>query len=101
MPVLKDFRRTKIVNLSKHKGSEVEIYDGLIVGDAMSFNMENPNDKKSLELIPKMIKDWNFTDEQEKKLPINTKSLELFDMESLTELSETINDFATFVKKKD
>jgi hypothetical protein len=101
MPVLKDFRRTKKISLSKHEGSEIEIYDGIIVKDAMGFNLENPQNANSLELIPKMIKDWNFTNEKEEKLPINMESLELLDMESLTELTNTINEFANLVKKKD
>jgi len=100
MPVLKDFRRTKKISLSKHEGSEIEIYDGIIVKDAMGFNLENPQNANSLELIPKMIKDWNFTNEKEEKLPINMESLELLDMESLTELTNTINEFANLVKKK-
>jgi len=101
MPILKDFRRTKEITLSKHEGSKIEIYDGIVVKEAMSFNKDEENSEKSLDLIAKMIKSWNFTDEQEKPLPVNIESLYLFDMESLTELSTQINEFSNFVKKKD
>jgi hypothetical protein len=100
MPILKDFRRTTMISLSKYEGSKIEIFDSLLAKDAFSVG-EKKELGDNLAGLAKMIKSWNFTDEQEKPLPIALESLEILDVETLTELITKINEFATSVKKKD
>ena len=98
MPVLKDFRRTKIIKLSKFEGSEIEIYDSILAKDAR-FDYDVNNVEQNIGLLCKFIKDWNFTNEDGKKISISGDSIGLLDVESITELANEIKKFAIEVKK--
>jgi len=102
MPILKDFRRTKVLKLKKYEGSEIEIYDSLLAGDITDFKAgDEGNTAKSLSLVAKLIKSWNFTNEKNEPLEVNLENIKLLDIESITEISNTVKDFSIEVKKKD
>lgn len=102
MPKLGDFRKTKVVTLPSFPDSTVEIYDGLLVGDMVSFG--GSTEGKELELmllvIPKMIKSWNFTDEKDQPLPITRENLNFMKPEDLTFLLNEVTLFTAETKKK-
>ena len=98
MPVLKDFRQTKKIILEKYEGSEVEIYDSILAKDAVGVNKNE--ESNVFLLLSKYIKSWNFTDDQGNELPIDNNSLSLLDIQSLTQLSEAVNEFSGIKKKE-
>lgn len=103
MPVLKDFRLTKSITLKEHEGSEIVVFNSILAGDGESLIAleDNPKSTKLLiELLPKFIKSWNFTDPQEQPLPINAKSLNLLKLDDIAEIVTQIKDFAESLKKK-
>lgn len=95
MPILKDFRQTKKITIERYEGSEVEIYDSLLAGDLVG-----DEELKDFAVLVKYIKSWNFTDEEQKDLPINVENLKLFDSESLTKLAKEIETFSLYKKKE-
>jgi len=100
MPVLKDFRQTKVISLPSWPDSKVEIYDSVLVRDAKGLNM-NPNNLQSIiEGIPYLIKSWNFTDEDGKTLEINFENMGFFKADDVQYLSEQVVAFNKEVKKK-
>lgn len=54
-----------------------------------------------IEIIPRLIKDWNLTDAQENKLPVTDENVAMLEMEDFQEISKEI-DFVKLsgVKKK-
>lgn len=101
MPILKDFRTTKTIELPSFPGSKVEIYDSLLVGDMI---VEDKTSEKYIEnlinVLPKLIKSWNFTDEEEKPLPIDRENLNFLHVADITFVSEQIAEFNEDIKKK-
>lgn len=95
MPILKDVRQSKLIKLNSIEGAEIEIFDSILAGQALS--MEN---ETTLQKLCKFIKKWNFTDEKGDELAINENSLGLLNTEAFTELTNAINDFSV-LKKKD
>lgn len=101
MPViLKDFRQTKVIELPGYKGSEVEIYDSLLLLDMVGYNTD---EKKFIETmvnsLPKFIKSWNFTDEAGNPLPITRENLNFLSGTDAQYLMEQITEFNAQVKK--
>jgi len=99
MPILKDFRRTKIVELKKYPESKIEVYDSLLVMDSINIDWKDENKEANLDYIVKLIKDWNFVNEKGKKLEVTKDNLKLLDTDSFIELSKEITTFETEVKK--
>ena len=101
MPVLKDFRTTRTIELPSYPGSKVEIYDSLIVGDILGVDYKDQSDlQKVVQTLPKFIKSWNFTDEKEEALPVNEENLNILKAEDVQYLSEQIMSFNEDLKKK-
>lgn len=103
MPVLlKDFRATKMVELPSFPGSQVEIYDSLLVRDMASVDSESGSQiQKGLRMLPLYIKSWNFQDEQEKPLPINAEGIGFFKEPDVLFLLDQIKKFGDENKKKE
>lgn len=94
MPKLADTRQTKIIELPSFPGSQVEVYSKLTVGDQRQMmNIEGDQFTKSLHGILKCIKSWNFTDDDEGKVPtpITLENLEKFWDEDFKLLLETVS----------
>jgi hypothetical protein len=105
MPVLKDFRRTKEIELPSFPGSKVEIYDSILMREMM--DVESPDlsaDSSKVQIafakLPLFIKSWNFTDEEEKPLEITTENLSFLRMDDATFLLQQIQEFSSETKKK-
>lgn len=100
MPVLKDFRQTKTIELPSFPGSQVEIYDSLLLLDMVGYN---PDDKRFIETmvasLPKFIKSWNFTDESGAAMPITRENLNFLPAADAQFLLSQITEFNTLVKK--
>lgn len=101
MPKLTDFRKTKIVELPSYPDSKVEIYDSILVGDAFNANKMQGNELAVIvEVLPKLIKSWNFTGEDDKPLEITRDNINFFKADDVAFLLKTITDFANENKKK-
>lgn len=76
MPVLKDTRKIAKTSIPSVEGSEVEIFDSLLVGDAdVLVSSELTDFQRMLKALERLIKSWNLTDEKGVALPINGESL--------------------------
>jgi hypothetical protein len=101
MPKLFDIRTTKIIVLPSFADSTVEIYDSILVGNLSDIDYkENNQIKMTLDLLPKFIKSWNFTDENDKPLEINKENLGFLRQEDLKFLIDEIVEFNKTSKKK-
>ena len=101
MPRLTDFRRTKTIILPSYPDSKVEIYDAILMRDAMEIDLKEENQIKiGIEMLPKYIKSWNFLNEKNEELPISKDSLNFFTMEDLTYLINELSIFIAENKKK-
>ena len=94
-----DPRITKTVELPSFKGSQVEIYGSLTVGDQRNILAKYPNASAgnnadafaaSVEMIAAGIKNWNFTAEDDTDLPITAEILNKFPEADLTVLLEAL-----------
>lgn len=101
MPVLKDFRTTKTIELPNFPESKVEIYDSLLVGEMVGIDYKSDNQiKQVIDALHLFIKSWNFTNEAGETLPITTESLGFLKAEDVQFLGEQIVEFSNEVKKK-
>ena len=101
MPVLKDFRATKIITLPSFPDSKVEIFDSLLIGQMVTVNQGEKNMMLfTVDVLPKFIKSWNFTDEAGKELAITTENLGFLKEDDAKYLIEQITEFGKEVKKK-
>ncbi len=101
MPILKDFRLTKTIELPSYPGSQVEVYDSLLVGQVAGLNIKSDNElDQIISSLPLFIRSWNFTDEAGKDMEINKDNLSFLKMEDMTFLSEEILEFNKSIKKK-
>lgn len=101
MPKLSDIRSTKTIELPSFAGSQVEIYDSLLMADMVGIDYKELNQiKLTLDILPKFIKDWNFTDEADKKLEITKDNLGFLKQEDVKFIVDQITDLANTSKKK-
>lgn len=94
MVKLTDTRQTKTIELPSFPGSKVELYSQLLVGDQRQMmSVEGDQLTKSLHGILKCIKSWNFSDDDEGKVPtpITLENLEKFWDADLKLILETIS----------
>lgn len=102
MPKLTDFRKTKIIALPSYPDSQVEIYDSLLVGDAIGTANFEPGKQLQimLDVLPKLIKSWNFTGEDNKPLDITVANLNFLKADDVAYLLQEITAFSEEAKKK-
>ena len=101
MPKLTDFRQTKTIVLPSYPDSQVEIYDSMLVGDALAAGFKSGAEEEAMiKVLPALIKSWNFTGEDDKPLPIVAASLNFLKADDLAFLLQQITEFATETKKK-
>lgn len=98
MPKLTDIRQTKSITLPSYPDSKVVIYDSMIMKTSLEISDEDRNNP--IRLLKYMIKEWNFTGEDDKLLPINEANIGLLKAEDATFLVEEIAKFAGITKKK-
>ena len=87
MPVFKDPRTIKKVELPSVKGSEVEIWNTLLWGDMEKiYTLDISDIARVRKALVCLIKDWNLTDEKGEKLPITEATLEKFSIDDIFHL---------------
>jgi hypothetical protein len=102
MPILKDFRPVKIIELPSYPDSKVEVVDSLLVGELVAMNPDEKNPiKVAMDVLPKLIKSWNFTDEEGKALAITAENLGFLKPDDVQFLLEQIKIADAQGKKKD
>lgn len=91
-PVLKDLRGTKTVALPGYEGSEVVLFDSVLVGDAMKVEtmVKNSSPEQMIKTLPIFIKSWNFEGEDGKPMPIDANSIGLLSVEAVAFLAEEL-----------
>ena len=99
MPVLDDVRGTKEIVLPK-TGGKVVIYDSFIYGDVYKLQGAESNPDKQIELAISIIKEWDFTDKDDKKLPIIKENFLKLPAEDVAELVKNLGSFGTDKKKE-
>lgn len=73
---LKGARETTVVELPSYKGSQVEVFKALTVGETRdALDTENDFDR-AVAMAVKSVKDWNLYETDEKKLPITKEIIE-------------------------
>lgn len=102
MSQVKDYRQTKTIELPGYEGSSVEIYNGILFGDAhlLASLQGEPSFENMGKALPKLIKSWNLTDEADKTLPISVESLNLLSPDAVAHIAAEVTAFIE-LKKKD
>jgi len=90
MAKLTDTRKTTTVKLSSYEGAEIEMYSSLLVGELEGFDEKSSNMQQIFYILPKLIKEWNFTDDAEKPLAITVENIKKLSADALEELTEVI-----------
>jgi len=98
--VLKDTRKTEVVELPSFPGSRVELYDGLLFGQIKQIEKAQSNFDRGVMTLIFLIKDWNFTDENGKKLPVEERVLNSFPAQDLTFLLRKATKILEEAQKK-
>ena len=94
--IFSDTRKTISVSLPSYEGSEVVMYESLLFGEVGQLNKTTGDDAdKGLLSLQFLIKEWNFVDEKEEKLPITMEILSKFPIKDITVLLEAVSDFFT------
>lgn len=101
MAVVKDFRQSKKITVPGYEGAEVEIYDGILFGDAhlLARLTTDPSYENMGRALPKLIKSWNLTDEKNAPLPITEESLKLLSPEAVGAIADECTKFIEAKKK--
>lgn len=97
MPKL-ELRQTKEIVLPSHSDSKVVIYDRILIGDLIDIEKIENDTERGIALLVKLIKEWNFTDEEDKLLPINRETIGLLPIEDINLLM--VETSASLGKKK-
>jgi len=102
MPVLKDFRHTKEITLPGYADSRVVIFHSLLAKDTdLVVDMQQDmKPSKVLLVLPKLIKEWNFTNEDGSPTPITAENINLLEDEDIKFIVEQVQEFAESLKKK-
>ena len=102
MPILKDFRTTKVIDLASMPDSKIEIYDGFLYKHSglLKKTKENPDDTDALvAALCAIIKGWNFTSEDGSALPVSVDAIYMLKPEAINELAQAVLTFVEGEKK--
>lgn len=97
---LKDVRKTEKVSLPSYEGSEVLIYDGFRAIDQEKVLAAESDFEKGLVALQCLVKSWNFTDDDEKELPITKESLSQLSSKDFNFLLTKVSEVVTNVEVK-
>lgn len=99
MPNL-EVRKTSEVVLPSYPDSKVILYDRILAGGMERIMEAKTEFEKGLIALQEIVKDWNFVDEEGKKLEINLENLRRLPLEDLTFLMDKVRDFFTQQEKE-
>ena len=107
MPTLKKDIKTKRIVLPKssESGEEawVDVETEFTVGHLRGIDLEAPRMEVAVQLVAKIVKDWNFTEADGTKSPITEESigfLPLDDINAIFEQAALDNKVATLSREK-
>lgn len=96
-PRLKDFRKTRQVELPSYPGSQVEIYDGALFGQAQAVGNAEQHPAEALLIF---IKGWNFVqDDAGTPLPLNADTIKQLNISDVEFLGNAVTAFVEERKK--
>jgi len=99
--VLKDLRETETVVLPV-MGAEVELYKGLLFGDVEDIDPDGNKVETGKKMLLRIIKGWNFVDEEGKEIPISGDVIKKLPQEDVAFMVEqSSKHIAQQQKKKD
>ena len=98
MPILKDTREVKNINLPKC-GITIKIRDGVLASDIEAIEKEESEIRQMLVLFTRVIEDWDATDENDKKLPITIENVNFFGIEDIKFIQENLSFVKDFLDK--
>lgn len=91
MTKLVDTRKVKVVSLPSYPDVEIELYDGILTGEANSLkDIEDPH-TQGLKALCLHIKSWSFVDENDKPIPIAPDALNKLPMVDVEALTKEVN----------
>lgn len=100
MPVLKDIRQTKELELPSFPGSRVVIYSGILALDFSKIVKSTATELENMmALLPKIVKEWNLTKEDGSPYPIEAEALNLLPVADLEHLMTSWLAFSEEQKK--
>lgn len=97
--ILKDVRPTKTVSLPSFEGSEVVFYSAVLLSDMLEANKQDGDKGVGLHLLHKVIKSWNFVDEENKPVPVNAETIGKLPVPDAEFLLKEVAVFAQAQKK--
>jgi len=92
MPKVSSAYETKTITLPSYPDSQVLIKTKVLVEDLIESDQKE-GWSEYLCITSRMIKEWNFFDDQEQPLPINEDTLKQFPEEDLRFLMQEIKEF--------
>ena len=95
MPKLSDFR--KEIELTAPSGMKIKMYNTPLYGEYAESQTRESNEDQIIYILSKIITDWDFVSDDDKKLEINEKNLKLVPIADMTFL---MNSFTDLVNKK-
>lgn len=95
MPTLSDIRKTLELELPSYPGSKIVVYDSLLVTQV--YGSEDA--KTPLESYVRLIKSWNFTDEDGKDLPVTVENLGRLKATDFNFIVDRLTEFRSDSKK--
>ncbi len=91
MPILQDTRKTDKIK-SVIKGGEIIFYTTYLAGDAEKIALNHTEGKNDfIYPLSLLIKDWNFTGEDGKKLEINKENIGKLNIKDIVALQKKID----------
>ena len=98
MPILKDLRDVKNIKLPK-SGITVRVRDGVLANDIEEIEKEKSDIKQILVLLTRIIEDWDATDDQEQKLPVNIENVNLLSIDDIKFIQENLSFVKDFLSR--
>lgn len=96
MPKLQDTRKTIKVNLPSDPKVEIVLKDGLLAGDVQEIESIQGGSEQSLLMLVKMIKSWNYTEDDGSNAPVsveNLKKINIKDIDFILKQVGFVKDF--------
>lgn len=96
----KDFRETTEIKLPT-SGITVAIYPCLVIGDILNMKSKEGESERMVEVLVKVIKEWNFYENEsdESPLEINTLNVCRLPVPDITMIYEQISKLSDAEKK--
>ena len=98
MPILKDLRDIKNIKLPK-SGITVKVRDGVLANDIEEIEKEKSEIRQILVLLTRIIDDWDATDDHDQKLPVTVENVNLFSIDDIKFIQESLSFVKDFLAK--